>query len=63
MNLFSCFTEIDPRICGYKGEEITFRDDFGEWQFFWRGPETDSEIVKKILEGHGYIITFVERLK
>ena len=63
MNLFSCFSQIDPRINGYQGDEITFREDICEWQFYWRGPETDSDKVKEILSGHGYKITFIERLK
>ena len=63
MNLFSVFTTIDPRISGYQGDEIIFREDVGEWQFFWRGPETEAEKVKEILSGYGYKVSFVERLK
>lgn len=62
MNLFSVFSEVDPAIYGH-GEGATFREDMGEFQFYWRGVETATNEVYKALGKLANHVTHVERLK
>ena len=62
MNLYSIFSEVDPTIYGH-GEGATFREDMGEFQFFWRGDETKTNEVYKALGEFSNHVTHIERLK
>lgn len=58
MNLFNVFTETKM-----EGTDSIYVESVGEYQFYWRGEETDSNTVWKKLESLGHDVTFVERLK
>ena len=62
MNLFCVFTEIDPSIYGH-GEGATYREEVGEYEFFYRGIESKTDQVYKALGELGNYVTYVERLK
>lgn len=62
MNLFSVFCEIDPAIYGH-GEGATYREEMGEYQFFYRGVDSTTDQVYKSLGDLGTHVTYVERLR
>lgn len=67
MNLFSCYSAVDPNINPNTpqgvADHIQFNETIQEWQFFWRGDEEKAEDVFSRLNELGFIPTFVERLK